>query len=113
MNVLYELEEATAKEIQQRLPNKLTYSAVRAVLSRLVDQGHLRYRASGPRYVYTVASARKKLRQGALQRVVDTFFGGSPLRTMNALLDVSRDDLSLEEIEHLTKIIAKAEEKSK
>ena len=110
MDVVHALDEATAKEVHARLPNAPSYSAVRAVLTRLVEQGHLKYREAGPRYVYTAAAGKKKLRESALQRVVDTFFGGSPLRTMNALLGISGSSLSKEEIEELSKIIAKAAE---
>jgi len=110
MDVVHALDEATAKEVHARLPNAPSYSAVRAVLTRLVEQGHLKYREAGPRYVYTAAAGKKKLRESALQKVVDTFFGGSPLRTMNALLGISGSSLSKEEIEELSKIIAKAAE---
>jgi predicted transcriptional regulator len=110
MDVVHALDEATAKEVHARLPNAPSYSAVRAVLTRLVEQGHLKYREAGPRYVYTAAAGKKKLRESALQRVVDTFFGGSPLRTMNGLLGISGSSLSKEEIEELSKIIAKAAE---
>lgn len=112
MDVIYELEEATAKEVRQHLPNAPSYSAVRAVLSRLVEQGHLRYRESGPRYVYAAAAGKRKIRQAALKRLVDTFFDGSPLRTMNALLGLSVDRLSKEELDELADTIAAAARKS-
>src|SRR5690606_20639807 len=69
MDVIYELGEATAREVQERLPKPPSYSAVRAGLSRLVEQGHLKYRESGPRYVYVLASGRKKERQAALRKL--------------------------------------------
>ena len=50
MDVVYELGEVTGKEVQQNLPDPPSYSAVRAVLTRLVDSGHLQYREDGPRY---------------------------------------------------------------
>ena len=110
MDAIYELEEATAREVQQRLPDPPSYSAVRAVLTRLVDQGLLRHRQAGPRYVYTAAAGRKRARQAALRKVVDTFFDGSPLRTMNALLGISAGDLSKEQMDELAKAIADATE---
>lgn len=108
MNAIYELEEATAKEVQARLPDPPSYSAVRAVLTRLVDLGQLKYRESGPRYVYRAAEPRKQLRQKALRNTIDTFFGGSPVHMMHALLGISGDELSREELEELSKAIAKA-----
>ncbi len=111
MDAIYEMEEATAKEVQQRLPNPPSYSAVRAVLSRLVERGHLKYREIGPRYFYRAAEGNKKIRQAALRKVMDTFFEGSPVRTMNALLGISADATSREELDELAKTIAEAAEK--
>jgi predicted transcriptional regulator len=113
MDVIYELEEATGKEVQARLPDAPSYSAVRAVMSRLVEQGHLKYRQSGPRYVYAAAAGRKRIRQAALKKIVDTFFDGSPLRTMNALLDISARKLTKEELDELAQAIAGAAEKNR
>ncbi|HEU4618192.1 MAG TPA: BlaI/MecI/CopY family transcriptional regulator [Gammaproteobacteria bacterium] len=113
MDAVYALGEATAKDVQQRLPDPPSYSAVRAVLTRLVDQGHLKYREAGPRYVYTAAAGRKRVGQAALRKLVDTFFEGSPLRTMNALLGLSADELTKEELDELAKAIEQAREKSK
>lgn len=112
MDVIYELEEATAKEVQRRLPDPPSYSAVRAVLSRLVEQGQLKYRESGPRYIYAARQSRQKLRHAALQRLMDTLFGGSPLRMINALLGISARRMSKEELDELAKTIAEAAEKS-
>jgi len=112
MEVIHELETATAKEIQERLTDALSYSAVRAVLSRLVDQGYLRYRADGPRYVYSAAQPRKKASQAALRRIVDTFFEGSPARTINALLGISAAQMTREELDELARLVAEAAEKN-
>jgi len=113
MDVVYELEEATAKEIQERMPNPPSYSAVRAVLTRLVEQGHLKYRQSGPRYVYAPAAGKKRVRQAALRKLVDTFFDGSPVRTLSALIDMSARDLTDDELAQLEQAIAAAREKEK
>lgn len=108
MDVICELEEATAKEVRARLPDPPSYSAVRAVLSRLVDRGHLKYREQGPRYVYTAAIGKQRMRQAALRKIVNTFFDGSPLRTMNALLGISANQLSKEELDQLAEAIEQA-----
>jgi predicted transcriptional regulator len=111
MDAVYELETATAKEIQGQLADPLSYSAVRAVLSRLVDQGHLKYRVDGPRYVYCASQPRQRASRAALRKIVDTFFNGSPLNTMNALLGISAQQMSREELDELAQIVAEAAEK--
>lgn len=108
MDAIHELGEATAKEVRARLAEPPSYSAVRAVLSRLVEQGHLKYREAGPRYVYSAAAGRNRVRQAALRKIVNTFFDGSPLRTMNALLGISAKDLSKEELDQLAQAIDQA-----
>lgn len=113
MDVIYELEEATAREVQERLPSAPSYSAVRAVLTRLVEQGHLRYRESGPRYVYKAAEQRTRIRTAALRKTVDTFFEGSAASAMSALLGISANDLSREELDELAQAIEAAREKGR
>ena len=111
MDVVFELGEVTAREVQQRLPNAPSYSAVRAVLTRLVDQGHLRYREAGPRYVYKPAEQRARIRTAALRKTIDTFFDGSAANAINALLGISASELSQQELDELAKAIEAAREK--
>lgn len=113
MEAVYELDEATAKEIQRRLPDPPSYSAVRAVLARLAERGHLKYRASGQRYVYSATQSKRNLRRAALNRIVDTFFDGSHSHTINALLGISASRLTQEELDELARVVAKAKEKNR
>jgi BlaI family transcriptional regulator, penicillinase repressor len=113
MDVIYELEEANAKEVQDRLPNAPSYSAVRAVLTRLVEQGLLKYREAGPRYVYSAAAGKGRARQAALRKLIDTFFEGSTVRTMNALIGMSARQLSDDELKQLADAISAAREKGR
>lgn len=113
MDVIYELGEATAREVRKRLPDPPSDSAVRAVLSRLVELGELKYRAQGPRYLYSATASKQKLRQAALRKIVDTFFEGSPLDTINALLGISASELTQEELDELEQLVARAREKTR
>jgi BlaI family transcriptional regulator, penicillinase repressor len=113
MDAVHELGEATAKEVQGKLPNPPSYSAVRAVLARLVDRGHLKYRESGARYVYSPAKGKRRARQQAVKRLVNTFFDGSALQAMNALLGVSADKLSRAELDELARLVADAARRQK
>lgn len=111
MQVIYELGSATGKEIQRNLPDPPSYSAVRAVLSRLVESGHLLYHEEGPRYVYSAAGNPKSIRRDALRKLMDTFFDGSPLHTINALLGYSSKQLSKAELDEIGRMISAASEK--
>lgn len=111
MDAVYELEEASAKEVQAKIAEPPSYSAVRAVLTRLVEAGELKYRESGLKYVYRAAVPRRKLRQSALRKTIDTFFEGSPANMMHALLGVSARELSREELDEIAEAIEAAREK--
>ena len=110
MEVVFEMGSGTAGDIQALLPGQPSYSATRAILSRLVQKGLLNYQQDGPRYVYSPAVNLHKARNSALKKVVETFFGGSSLKTMTALLGISKGELTDEQIRALEAIVANAKE---
>lgn len=107
MDVVYELEGATAAEVHERLPDPPSYSAVRAMLARLESKGHLKHTQDGPRYVFHALVPRATARRRALDRLVKVFFDDSPAKAVNALLDTS-DSLSDEELKELRRAIDEA-----
>ncbi len=108
MDIIYELKEATAAQVLERLPNPPSYSAVRALLKVLENKGHLCHKQDGPRYVFNPTLSREKARQTALRHLQKTFFNGSTEEVMAALLDISEDDLSEEDYLRLRTLIEKA-----
>ena len=110
MDVIYALGSATAKDVQNNLPDPPSYSAVRAVLTRLVDAGLLQYQHDGPRYVYSPKRNKHRIRRDAVRKLVDTFFDGSALNTINALLGYTAKELSKEELDQIAELIAKESE---
>lgn len=112
LDALLELGEAPAEEIRQRLPSPPSSSAVRVMLTRLEKKGYVRHREEGPRYVYTPAVSKTRERRSALSRLVRTFFGGSAVEAVTALLDEA-ENLSDEELDRLASAIEKAKEKRK
>ena len=97
MDVLYERGEATVGDVRRALPDAPSYSAVRALMRKLLDKGHAAYREQGTRYVYRPVLARNRARRSALQRVVNTFFDGSAADAVVGLLGSDRK-LSAEEL---------------
>jgi len=108
MDIIYEMKEATALQVLERLPSPPSYSAVRALLRVLEDKGHLLHRPDGPRYVYLPRLAKDKARKSALAHLKRTFFDGSTADVVAALLDMSEDDLSDEDYARLAALIDKA-----
>lgn len=108
MDFLYQSGRATAAEVQARLPDPPSYSAVRAMLRVLEDKGHVRHEQDGPRYVYVPRVARDRAKRSALRHVVRTFFDGSTEQVVAALLDARVSESSDEELDRMARLIEKA-----
>ncbi len=106
MDILYEQGEASVGEVRRALPNAPSYSAVRALMRKLLDKGHASYREEGTRYVYRPVLARNRARRSALQRVVTTFFDGSAADAVVGLLGSERN-LSVEELARIEATLEK------
>jgi predicted transcriptional regulator len=113
MEIVYRRGEATVADILGDLPDPPSYSAVRALLRVLVNKQHLRHRADGPRYVYTPVVPRDRARAGALSELLDTYFEGSAMQAVAALLGSSRRRLSADELDELTALIAETRRKGR
>ena len=106
MDVLYEQGEASVGEVHRALPDAPSYSAVRALMRKLLDKGHAAYREEGTRYVYRPVLAPNRARRSAMQRVVNTFFGGSAADAVVGLLGNERN-LSDEELARIQSSLEK------
>lgn len=107
MDVLYAREEATAAEIHAAIPDAPSYSAVRALLKKLLDKGHVSYKQDGPRYIYLPELSKGEARQNAWRRLVNTFFDGSPAEAVVNLLGTEGRNLSREELAEVEAALAK------
>ena len=113
MDAIFALGKGTVTDVRANIKDPLSYSAARAVLTRLVNKGELKYREDGPRYVYTPARALSSARKSAMQKLKDTFFGGSSLQTMTAFLGETAAELSADELDKLEALIAAAKTKKR
>jgi BlaI family transcriptional regulator, penicillinase repressor len=111
MDVVYSRGQVTVSEVLAELPQAPSYSAVRAMLRKLEEKGHLKHDAHGARYVYEATMPREAARETALERLVRTFFDGSPSKTMAALLDMKGEELSEDELADLAGLIERARRK--
>ena len=113
MEIVYRKGNATAADVHDEMPDRPSYSAVRALLRVLEEKGQLRHRQDGPRYVYSPTVPRDRARRSALQRVVGTFFAGSVTDAVAALLDLESARLDDGELERLSTLVAEAQQKGK
>jgi BlaI family transcriptional regulator, penicillinase repressor len=77
---------ATAEEIRARLSNPPGDSSVRVMLARLEKKGFLKHQQEGVRYVYSATASPTAAKRTALQRYLQTFFGGSRHEMLTALI---------------------------
>lgn len=113
MDILYEKGEQSAHEVRKALPDPPSYSAVRALIARLVEKKIVQFRSEGAKYIYSPAAAQENVQESAVRRLVKTFFRGSRINAVNALLDVEGDKLSDLEIAELERTIARVKEVQK
>ncbi|MDO8345156.1 MAG: BlaI/MecI/CopY family transcriptional regulator [Cellvibrio sp.] len=105
MDALFEAGELSAQDVRTAIPDAPGYSAVRALLAKLVEKKIVDFREDGPRYIYFPVVAQEEARASALQKMLKTFFGGSTAAAVNALLGMNREQLNADEIAQLQKAI--------
>ncbi len=113
MDVIYRRGSATVAEVIEEMEDPPSYSAVRTLLGILERKGCLTHEKSANRFVYLPIQPRENAARQALQRVLQTFFGGSVSDAMATLIDISDADLPPEEAERLSKLIEQAKEEGR
>ncbi len=107
---LCRLESGTTAQVRHALSGDLSDSAVRTLLARL-EAKHLVARARGDDgFVYRPAPRTEAVAEGALKRMIDTFFAGSAASAATALLGLGQR-LTPEEAEALERAIDQAVER--
>ncbi len=107
VDLLYQGGSRTVADICDALPDRLTGSAVRAMLKRLEDKGFVRREESERGFVFSPTMPDSQARRTALSQVVGTFFGGSPVSAASALLGMAKR-VDAKELDELEAMIARA-----
>ena len=110
MDIVYTLGEATAEQVRERLPDTPGNASVRTLLRILEDKGQLRHRQENKCFIYRPVLSLEMAGSSALKNIINTFFQGSPQKTLVALLSLSREELSTIELDDLNIMIRKYEE---
>ena len=107
VDILYERGPVLVSEICDALPDRLSGSAVRAMLKRLEDKGYVERRESDRGYLYSPAVSETVAKKSALSEIVRVFFNGSPASAASALVGMS-GKLKEDELDELEQMIARA-----
>lgn len=107
VDILYQRGDATVAEVRDALPDPLTASAVRAMLTRLEAKGMVERRGSERGFAYAPRVPQSEATRSALSQVVKVFFNGSAIGAASALLDMS-GPLKDQDLDELERLIAEA-----
>jgi BlaI family penicillinase repressor len=108
MDLIYEMSEASAKDILAALPNPPSYSAIRATVNKLEKKGYLAHREQDLKYIYFPTIDHEEARVSAIQRLLKIFFGGSTSQAVTAMLNLNMNEISTEDLEELDAMIDRA-----
>ncbi|MEX0728123.1 MAG: BlaI/MecI/CopY family transcriptional regulator [Planctomycetaceae bacterium] len=105
MDALWNLERATATDLQRLLEEKQgwAYSTVKTMLDRLVEMGHVKTRRVGNVYEYSPKSKRPTIVGRVVDDVTERMFDGSVAPFIQCLLQ--RGSLTKDEIRELRSML--------
>lgn len=107
VDILFKREVASAREIWDDMPDAPGYSAMRSMLSRLVEKEVLSAEMHNGRLLYRGRFSRKRAQNREMQRLVDKFFGGSAKAAIIGLLGDAEDDLSAQDMDEINRLLRK------
>jgi BlaI family penicillinase repressor len=112
MQVIYKHSIASVSEVLREIPSPPTYSAIRSIMNILVDKGLLKRTRKGKKYLYSHTVSQKKAMHSEVKQLMSTYFKGSLVNAVTALIEIHGDDLSDEDFQRLMDIIEKARKES-
>lgn len=98
VEAIHAIGQGSVHDVRAAMSEPPSYSSVRTMLNILTEKGHLKCRKSGRRFLYSSTEPPSKRRKSYLQRAVDVAFGGENKLACVALIDLSADKLSEEEL---------------
>jgi len=106
MQVLWELEEANVASIINQLPEpKPAYNTVSTIVRILENKGFVDFRKQGRGHIYFPIVAKSDYSNQYLNKFLSGYFQGS-FKSMVSFF-VKKNDLSMQEMEEILKIIDK------
>ena len=107
MQMIWQLGEATVKQIQDHLPGKRHYNSVLTIVRVLERKGHLVHRAEGRTFIYRARESQQKARKKVLSHLVKQVFGGSASSLVLNLVETG--DLTKADLDEIRKQLNRVE----
>src|SRR5262245_49162715 len=86
MNIVWQMGEATVKEIQQRLPGDPHYNSVLTIIRVLERKGRLVHRVEGKTHFYRAGHSCEEARGRLLGQLMDDGLGGAAASVLGKLV---------------------------
>ena len=112
LDILFELNEASATQIRGAMSDAPSDATVRTILRILGEKGAVTYRREGKKFVYRPKTRKANAGKSALKRVLNVFYDGSLKNALAAHLSDPKTKLDQETIENLKELIEEAESRS-
>jgi predicted transcriptional regulator len=110
MGVLWELGEATATQVRDRVDPDLAYTSISSMIRTLELKGFVSHRrGEGKTHVYFPVIDAETAGESALGRVLDKVYGGSPIKLLAHL--VERKRLSEKDLARMRDLLKRAPKK--
>jgi BlaI family penicillinase repressor len=103
MHVLWDRGSGTVAEVREALDATVAYNTVLTILRNLQEKGCVRHVPEGRSHRYVPIVAKADAQQGAVGRVIDKLFNGSPERLLTHL--VYSETLSATELRRLRRLL--------
>ena len=89
MSVLWERGEASVRDLTDALEPAygLAYTTVLTTVRIMADKGYVNFRKEGRAHIYAPALSKEGAQRSALGGVLKSFFGGSPQRLAQHLIE--------------------------
>ena len=105
MDILHRLGKASVQDVCDAMETAPSYSSVRSTLGILVEKGFAKSEEDGKRYLYTAAESSQEAAKSAVNKLVNTFFGGRLEGVVRAFLSNEETKITDEELDQLAKLI--------
>jgi BlaI family penicillinase repressor len=112
MSVLWDLGEATATKVRDRVDPNLAYTSISSMIRTLEMKGYVSHRrGEGKTHVYFPIIDSETAGESVLGRVLDKVYGGSPIKLLAHLMDQHR--LSDKELTRMRNLLKRAPKRPK
>jgi len=105
MEIIYRLDEASAVDVMNILPDSPSNATVRTMLGVLEEKGYLKHDTVKGKYIYSPTIPLKKARKTMLSNLLDTFYRGAEAHAVISILRESEGKLSEEEADMILELI--------